>query len=145
MHFVLTALVFFINRRNFGLQAASAAAAVMFTTVFSFDRLPDGYPMVITALLVYGGWMVWIEFCLVRANWDLAWIFAGLFASLIFYNDGVTGLLYFLIPIAMQRRPLTIWQKINRRGFYAGAGILAVTILFWFVPQENFPADPQKT
>jgi len=72
MYFLLTGLVFFVTRRTFGLQSASAAAAIMFTSIFTFDRLPDGYPMVVTALLIYGGWMVWVECCLVRANWNLA-------------------------------------------------------------------------
>jgi len=71
-----------------------------------------------------------------------------LFGGLIFYNDGITGLLYFLIPIALQRRPLTIWPKIlNTRGesklrkwcVFAGAAIILAFIALWYFPQADVP------
>lgn len=141
-YFFLTALVFFICRRNTGLQAACAAAAVMFATVIACEKVPEGYPTVLTALLLYGGWMSWIETGLGRGNWSRAWILAGLFGGLIFYNAGFTGLIYFLVPLAMQRRPLTVWPKIKGAGFYFGALLVLLFILFWWVPRWGFPPDP---
>lgn len=142
-YFLLTVLVFLICRRNVGLQAACAAAAVMFTTIIAREKVPEGYPTALTALLLYGGWMVWIESGLGRGNWNLAWILAGLFGGLIFYNAGVSGLIYFFVPLAMQRRPLTVWPKIKGFGFYAGLTLVLLFVLFWWAPRLGFPPDPK--
>lgn len=142
-YLMLTLLVFFICKRNNGAQAACAAAAIMLTTMIVQEKLPEGYPTTLTALLLYSGWMLWIELGLVRSNWDLAWISAGFFGCLVFYNAGFAGLCYFLIPLAMQRRPLTIWPKINRPGFYVGAAMIVITIFFWMAPRWEMPPDPQ--
>lgn len=133
---ILTALVFIVCRRNCGTQAASAAAAVMFSTVIVFEKLCEGYPVALTALLLYSGWMLWIEMGLNRSRWSLAWVSIGLFGALIFYNSGVTGLLYFLVPLAFQRRPFTIWNKLkNHPGLYVAILTLILIVLFRVVPQ----------
>ena len=135
-YFLLTALVFIVCRRNCGSQAAFAASAVMFTTVIVFEKLCEGYPAALTALLLYGGWMLWIEMGVNRSRWSLAWACIGLFGALIFYNGGMTGLIYFLVPLAFQRRPFTIWNKLKRHpGLYVGLLILLLVILFRTVPQ----------
>lgn len=134
--FVLTALVFIVCRRNCGTQAACAASAVMITTTIVFEKLCEGYPVALTALLLYSGWIMWIEMGLNRSRWSLAWACIGLFGALIFYNSGVTGLLYFLVPLALQRRPFTLWNKLkNHPGLYVAILLLILMILFRIVPQ----------
>lgn len=142
-YFLLTALVFYISWKNGDRQSACAAAAVMFTTAVVQDKLPEGYPTAVTALLIYGGWMVWIEAWLGRNNWDLAWVLGGLFGGLIYCNAGFTGLVYFLVPLAMQRRPLTVWPKLRRWGFYTGAVIVLLFVLAAKLPQWDVPAVPR--
>ncbi len=141
-YFILTVLVFFVCRRNCGVQAAGAAAAVMISTVVVSDKLPVGSPEALTALLLYGGWIVWIELTLRRSNWNLAWVFAGVFGALLYCNAGFTGLIYFFVPLFLQRRPLTVWPKIGYAGMYYGAVmILAAALVFWYF-QSNVPPAP---
>ncbi len=141
--FILTGLVFLICKRNHNLQAACAAAAVMFTTAFSVEMLPFGYPVALTALLMFAGWIVWIDMTLGRSNWNLAWAFAGLFGVLIYANAGMTGLLYFIMPLVFQRRPLTIWKKLNHTGFYLFLLLIAGGILCRLLHQSALPPDPR--
>ncbi len=139
---ILTWLVFFICKRNCGIQAACSAAAIMFTTAIVVERLSAGYPMALTALLLYSGWLVWIDQTLSRSRWGSAWIFAGIFGFLIYCNAGLTGLLYFIVPLAMQRRPLTIWQKLNHSGFYVFLLLTAGGILLYSLRHAALPPPP---
>ena len=143
-YFILTALVFFVCRRNCGVQAAGAAAAVMISTVVVFDKLPFGSPVALTALLLYGGWIAWIELTLRRSNWNLAWIVAGVFGTLIYCNAGFTGLIYFFVPLFLQRRPLTVWPKIGHAGLYYGALMIVGTALTLWYFQSNIPPAPDS-
>lgn len=143
-YFILTALVFFVCRRNCGVQAAGAAAAVMISTLVVFDKLPFGSPVALTALLLYGGWIAWIELTLRRSNWNLAWIVAGVFGTLIYCNAGFTGLIYFFVPLFLQRRPLTVWPKIGHAGLYYGAlMIVGMALALWY-SQSNMPSAPDS-
>lgn len=145
-YFILTTLVFFVSRRNCGgTQAACAAAAVMMSTVVIFDKLPFGSPMALTALLLYSGWIVWIELTIRRSNWNLAWIFAGLFGTLIYCNAGLTGLIYFFVPLFLQRRPLTVWPKLGHTGMYYGAVLILGTAAFLAFLQNGLPKPPVET
>lgn len=143
-YFALTWLVFWVCKRNCGLQAACASAAVMFTTTVVFERIGIGYPMALTAFLLYSGWMIWIELTLRRSDWQRAWIFAGLFAVLIYFNAGAMGLIYFIVPIIVQRRPLTVWQKINYPGFYIACLLVAAAILMRMLMAADLPEDPRS-
>lgn len=143
-YFILTVLVFFVCRRNCGVQAAGAAAAVMISTVVVFDKLPFGSPVALTALLLYGGWIAWIELTLRRSNWNLAWIVAGVFGTLIYCNAGFTGLIYFFVPLFLQRRPLTVWPKIGHAGLYYGALMIVGTALTLWYFQSNIPPAPDS-
>ena len=143
-YFILTALVFFVCRRNCGVQAAAAAAAVMISTLVVFDKLPFGSPVALTALLLYGGWIAWIELTLRRSNWNLAWIVAGVFGTLIYCNAGFTGLIYFFVPLFLQRRPLTVWPKIGHAGLYYGALMIAgMALILWYF-QSSVPLAPDS-
>ncbi|MBR4885348.1 MAG: hypothetical protein IKZ33_08555 [Lentisphaeria bacterium] len=141
-YFILTLLVFFVSRRNCGIQASCAAAAVMLSTVVVFDKLPFGSPVALTALLLYGGWILWIETTLRRSNWNLAWIIAGIFGTLIYCNAGFTGLIYFFVPLFLQRRPLTVWPKIGHPGIYYGIFMICGTAAFLLFLQAGLPKPP---
>ncbi len=140
--FILSWLVFFISKRNCGLEAACASTAILFTTVIVVERLAAGYPMALTTLLLYVGWLVWIDLTLSRSNWNLAWILAGVSGLLIYWNAGLTGLMYFIVPLALQRRPLTIWQKLKHSGFYIFLLLIGGGILFHTLRHAGLPAPP---
>lgn len=131
--------------RAAGLQAAAASASIMLSTILVAEKSIEGYPQMLSVLLIFSGWLLWFNLGQGRGLWDLAWVFAGLFGGLAFYNGGWSTLIYFLVPLMFQRRPLTIWSKINRWGFDAGALIVLAFILFWGLPWwfEGM-ASPQK-
>lgn len=130
--------------RTGGLQAAAVASVMMFTTFLTAEKSVEGYPQMLTVFLIFTGWLLWFHVGQGRGQWDYAWILAGLFAGLAFYSAGWVALFYFIIPLAFQRRPLTIWPKINRWGFVVGAIITIGFILFWGLPLWMFGMAAQQ-
>lgn len=121
-----------------GIQAAAAGAAVMFATLLSADKAVEGYPHMLTVLLIYSGWLLWFYFGQVRLSWNRAWLFAGLFAGLAFYNSGWMALIYFYLPMAFLRRPFTVWSKLKKPGFFGGCAWILFFFFLWLVPRwEN--------
>ena len=135
---MLTILVGFNCYRSDGIQAAAAAGAVMLTSFISLEKTMAGYPHTLTALILYAGWLLWIYFPLERGRWDLAWLSAGLFSGLAFYSAGITGVVFFLVPLFLQGRPLNMHKKMACPSFFAAAGILLFFILLWFVPRWQY-------
>lgn len=133
--FLLTLIVYFACCRAGGIQAGLAGATVMFTTLLTAEKAMEGYPQMLTALILYGGWMLWFELALVRNRWDLAWLIAGVFGSLAFYAAGYPGLISFLLPLALQQRPLNVWTKLRHPGLPIAIGMVVFTILFYYAPQ----------
>ena len=120
-----------------GIQAAAAGAGAMFATILVAEKAVEGYPHMLTVLLIFSGWLLWFYYGQVRSAWDPAWILAGLFAGLAFYNGGWTALIYFFVPMAFLRRPFTVWNKLNRPGFYTGCAVIVCFILLWLIPRWN--------
>ena len=120
-----------------GIQAAAAGAAAMFTTVLVAEKAVEGYPHMLTVLLIFSGWLLWFYAGQVRGGWNSAWICAGIFAGLAFYNGGWTALIYFFVPMAFLRRPFTVWNKLNKPGFYMGCAVIVFFILLWLIPRWN--------
>ncbi len=120
-----------------GIQAAAAGAGAMFSTILVAEKAVEGYPHMLTVLLVFSGWLLWFYFGQVRGSWNLAWIFAGFFAGLAFYNSGWTALLYFLVPMAFLHRPFTVWTKLNKPGFYTACALVLFFVFLWLIPRWN--------
>ena len=107
----------------------------MFTTFIVAEKAVEGYPQMLSALILFAGWQVWIAVGLGKGNWNLAWIYAGIFGGLAYYNGGFTDLIYFFVPLVVQRRPLTIWPKFRKWGFFAAVAAVTLFVLFYFVPR----------
>ncbi len=137
----LTALVFLACYRTSGLQAAAAGAAVMMTTFLTGEKAMEGYPHMLTVLILFGGWLTWFELAMGRGKWNQAWISAGLFSGLAFYCAGFTGLVYFLVPLLTQHRPLNVWTKLRYPGLLIGMLFTSLLIFFWWIPQWSLPAS----
>ena len=131
----LVMIVWLACYRTGGIQASAAGAAVMLSTLLAAEKAVEGYPHMLTALILYSGWLLWFELALGRGNWNLAWIAAGLFGGLAYCNAGVTGLIYFAIPLLIQQRPLNVWTKLRYPGVPVCLGILALFILLQWLPQ----------
>jgi hypothetical protein len=125
-------------------QAGAAAAAIVLTTILTGTKAPEGYPQMLSALVVYTGWMMWFYLGFVRSHWNAAWLSVGLFGSLAFYTNGITAVLYFLVPLAFQQRPFTVWSKLRKPGLLAGILLAAVFFFAWLTPIQNWlAANPE--
>ncbi len=133
----LAALVWESCRRTLGLQAAAVGAAAMISTVLVAEKGIDGYPHMMALFFVAAGWLTWFTFGQSRGDWDMAWISGGLFCGLAFYCNGWESLFFFIAPLLFMRRPLSIWSRLNRPGFYIGLGIVVCFVLLWAIPRWN--------
>ena len=92
--------------------------------------------------------MLWFYAGFVRSNWNAAWLSVGLFAGLAFYSNGLTAVVYFLVPLAFQQRPFTVWTKLRKPGLPAAILIAAVFFFAWLTPNQNWlaanPAPPPE-
>ena len=124
-------------------QAGAAAAVIVLTTALTGAKAPEGYPQLLSTLIVYGGWMMWFYLGFVRSNWNAAWLSVGFFGGLAFYSNGLTAVIYFLVPLAFQQRPFSLWTKLRKPGLPAAILIAAVFFFAWLTPIQNWVADNQ--
>ena len=118
-----------------GFQAGAVGSSLIFATVLAGGKAVEGDPIILTSLLIYGGWLLWFRMGAGRDSWNAAWILAFLAASAAFYNGGWYALCFFFLPMLFLKRPLKIFTKLNCPGFYAGLFLLFCTILFWEIPR----------
>ena len=146
---LLALLTGLICGRSADRQAGAAAAVVVLTTVLAGSKAPEGYPQLLSVLVVYGGWMLWFYLGFVRSNWNAAWLAVGVFGGLAFYSNGLTAVVYFLVPLAFQQRPFRVWSKLQKPGLFAAILLGAVFFFAWLTPIQNFlaanPEAPHET
>ncbi|MDD4180229.1 MAG: glycosyltransferase family 39 protein [Victivallaceae bacterium] len=117
-----------------GIQAALVAAAMVISTNIIIDKGPEGYPQTLMTVFMLVGWILWFNLGFGRGSWDKAWLVALFFGGLAFYTGGFQALLYFALPFVFMRRPLGIWKRLNRSGFWSGLAVLFGFILLWGIP-----------
>ena len=137
---LLAILTGLICGRTADLQAGAAAAVIVLTTVLAGSKATEGYPQLLSALIVYGGWMLWFYLGFIRSNWNAAWLSVGLFGGLAFYSNGLTAVVYFLVPLAFQQRPFRVWSKLRKPGLLAAILLAAFFFFAWLTPIQNFLA-----
>ena len=146
---LLALLTGLICGRSADRQAGAAAAVIVLTTILSGSKAPEGYPQMLSALIVYTGWMTWFYLGFVRSHWNIAWLSVGLFGGLAFYANGLTAVVYFLVPLAFQQRPFTVWTKLRKPGLPAAILLAAVFFFAWLTPIQNWlaanPELPRET
>ena len=141
---LLALLTGLICGRSADRQAGAAAAAITLTTILAGSKAPEGYPQMLSALIVYGGWMLWCYLGVVRSTWNAAWLSVGVFGGLAFYSNGLTAVVYFLVPLAFQQRPFRVWSKLRKPGLLAAILLGAVFFFAWLTPIQNFlAANPE--
>lgn len=141
---LLALLTGLICGRSTDRQAGAAAAVIVLTTILAGSKAPEGYPQLLSALIVYGGWMLWFYLGFIRSNWNAAWLSVGVFGGLAFYSNGLTAVVYFLVPLAFQQRPFRVWSKLNKPGLLAALLLGAVFFFAWLTPIQNFlAANPE--
>lgn len=118
-----------------GIQAAAVGAGLIFATVLAGEKALEGNPVILSALLVFAGWLLWFREGVRMDSWNRAWLWTFIFASLAFYNGGWFILSFFFIPMFFLKRPLKIWTKLHYPGFWCGLFLLILTIIFWEIPR----------
>lgn len=131
---ILSVVTWFAARSTSGVQAACVAAAFMFSTAIIIEKSIEGYPNTLMLLFLASGWFSWFTLGAGRGRWNMAWSVALFFCGMAFYTSGFIALFYFIFPLIFMRRPLTIWSKMNKPGFYIGMAILIGFILLWALP-----------
>jgi hypothetical protein len=135
---LLTSVVWYAARSAGGVQAAAVAAAMMISSNIVIEKALDGYPDMLMLFFLTVGWLLWFSFGAGQGNWSVAWIFALFFCGLVFYTNGPLAVLYFVIPLILMRRPLTIWPKLRKPGFFIGLAIFLGFLLLWKMPHLIF-------
>lgn len=121
--------------RRAALQAASVGSCIIFATFLAGNKGIEGNPVILTSLLIYGGWLLWFFLGIGKDAWNSAWLLTFLAASAAFYNGGWYALGFFFLPMFFLKRPLRFGSKLRYGGFFAGIIILLLTILLWEIPR----------
>ncbi len=121
-------------RKALSEDAGLLAAAATFSSAIVIEKGLDGYPDMLGNVFLFAAWTTWFNMGAVKNRWNAAWILSFLFCGLAFYSIGWKALFFFALPLFFMRRPLTVWSRLMRPGFFAGLGILLCFILIWLVP-----------
>ena len=131
----LMVLVWEAGRRAKDIQTGMVAAAMMCSSLIIIEKATDGYPHFTGLLLLFSAWLSWFTFGVARGQWNKAWIVSFFFCSLVFLTIGWHGVLLFLFPLIFMRRPMTVWPKLRKPGFFLGVAMLMGVILLWTIPR----------
>ena len=137
----LGGLVWEAGRRAVNIQAAAVAAAAVISSNIIIEKTLDGFPNTLGLVFLFSGWLVWFMYGAVRSQWNFAWVSGCFFCGLAFYTIGWEALLYFFVPLVFMRRPLTVWPRLRKPGFWLGLGLILFFVLLWGVPRWRVGMD----
>ena len=138
---LLSVLVFEAGRRAVDKQTGVVAAAMMFSTIIIIEKTLDGYPHLMALLFITSAWFSWFTFGVARSEWNKAWVVSFFFCGLGFYTLGWSAVIYFIVPLIFMRRPMTVWPKLKKPGFWVGVIILLSFVLLWAIPRWYTDSD----
>jgi 4-amino-4-deoxy-L-arabinose transferase-like glycosyltransferase len=121
--------------RAYDIQTAAVSSAFFFSSMVVVEKGIDGYPEFLAFFLLLCAWFSWFTLGMQRGKWNIAWFVSFLFCGSAFYTIGWAALFYFFLPLVFMRRPLSIWSRMNKIGFYAGIVILAIFVIIWGYPR----------
>jgi len=131
----ISVLVWEAGRRSVDLQTGVVAAAMMFSSIIIIEKTLDGYPHFTALLFISAAWFSWFTLGVAKSKWNTAWIVSFLFCGFGFYTLGWTAVIYFIFPLIFMRRPMTVWPKLKKTGFWIGLLILLTFVLAWGIPR----------
>lgn len=138
---LIALIVWEAGRRAAGPRAAAVAAAVMISSIVVVEKAVDGYPHFLALFFITLSWLSWFSFGAERGDWNVAWFCSMFLCGLGFYTIGWPAVIYFFFPLIFMRRPLTVWSKLRKPGFFFGVLALIVFILVWGVPRWSVGKD----
>ncbi len=140
---IIALLAWEVGRRAAGVQAAIVSASLIFSSLLMVEKSLDGYPDVLGVLCIFTGWVIWFTYGPAKGLWSQAWLFSSIFCGLAFYTIGWMGIFLFWLPLIFMRRPMTIWSRLRKPGFFFGLIIIVFFIFVWGIPRwingEDFP------
>ena len=149
---IITLLAWEVGRRSVGIQTSAVSASLVFSSMLMVEKSLDGYPDVLGILCVFSGWITWFTFGPARGQWGKAWLLSSMFCGLAFYTIGWMGVFLFWLPLVFMRRPMTIWSRLSKPGFFFGLAVIVFFILVWGIPRwisgedipfRNIPFKPE--
>jgi hypothetical protein len=127
--------IYFAALRAYDLRAALVSASFFFSSLVVIDKGMEGYPETLSFFWILCAWLSWFVIGMQRAHWHMAWLISFSFCGLAFYTTGWEALFYFFLPLVFMRRPLSIWSRMNKVGFYSGLTVLVFFVLIWSYPR----------
>jgi hypothetical protein len=118
--FATAVTIWIVAYRAYDIHTAAIASSIFFSSMVVMEKGIEGYPEVLSFFLLFCGWLSWFAFGMQGGRWNMAWLFAFFFCGLAFYSIGWAALFFFFFPFIFMRRPLSIWSRINKPGFYVG-------------------------
>jgi 4-amino-4-deoxy-L-arabinose transferase-like glycosyltransferase len=138
---IISLLAWEAGRRAVGVQTAVVSASLVFSSFLMVEKSLDGYPDVLGVLCIFSGWIVWFTTGPAKGRWSQAWLLSSIFCGLAFYTIGWIGVFFFCLPLVFMRRPMTIWSRLRKPGFFFGLVVIAFFILIWGIPRWITGAD----
>ena len=131
---LVSVLIWEAGRRACDKQTALVGTAFYISTTLVVEKSMNGSPYFTSILFVFAAWLAWFTYGVARGKWSLAWIVSFFFCALGFFTDGWTAVFMFLFPLIFMRRPMTVWPKLKKPGFFLGGAVLLALILIWVLP-----------
>ncbi len=131
----LIILAWVAGKRAKDLQTAVVAAAMLCSSIVIMEKATDGYPNLTGLLFLFSAWLSWFTFGVARGKWNSAWIISFFFCGMTFYTISWFGIILFIVPLIFMRRPMTIWPKLAKPGFFIGLLLLILLISIWVIPR----------
>ncbi len=138
---ILAVIVFFPTRKAAGTTAGFVAAAMVIGGNLMIEKAVEGSALIPSLPLILAGQLLWFRYGFLKGDWNSAWTVLGIFAAMAFYLTGTMALWFLILPLLFMRRPLSIRNKIKRKGVLLGLAALAIAGVLWAVPYWLMPAQ----
>ena len=132
---LLTLLSWEAGRRAIDARAGVVAAAMMFSNMIIFEKTLEGYPHLTGLVFLFAAWLSWFTYGVARGQWNRAWLMSFTLCGLGFNTIGWTAIIYFCFPLVFMRRPMTVWPKLKKPGFFLGLALLLTFVMLWGMPR----------
>ncbi|MBR7128349.1 MAG: hypothetical protein IKD09_07165 [Lentisphaeria bacterium] len=101
---------------------------------FVFEKSVLANPTFMALFFVFLAQIFWVYFGFVKTKWNTAWLVSLFLLSIAFLCNGFISLIYFAVPLLFTHRPLKVFSRLSKGGFFVGCVWLTAVILFWGAP-----------
>lgn len=119
---------------NKGFKAGVVAFCFFMGINFIFEKSLFGYPLAMGVFWVFLAHVLWLYFGFIKSNWNIAWIVSLSSLAIAFLAAGFLAIIVFFLPLLFTHRPLKLFNKLSKWGFWVGLIILLFAILSWMAP-----------